>query len=71
MTEHDDDFGSLFEASLKAKRFEEGQTIQGTIVSESNAVSRSRRFASSSPGFARSLASRSTRNNSRERRSCI
>ena len=33
MTEHDDDFASLFEASLKAKRFDEGQTIQGTIVS--------------------------------------
>jgi small subunit ribosomal protein S1 len=29
----DDDFASMFEASLKAKRFEEGQTIEGTIVS--------------------------------------
>jgi small subunit ribosomal protein S1 len=33
VTEHDDDFASLFEASLKAKRFDTGQTIQGTIVS--------------------------------------
>ena len=32
MTEEDDNFASLFEASLQAKRFDEGQTIQGTIV---------------------------------------
>ena len=32
MTEKDDDFASLFEASLKAKRFDEGQTIEGTII---------------------------------------
>ena len=32
MTEDEDDFASLFEASLQAKRFEEGQTIEGTIV---------------------------------------
>ena len=32
MTENDDDFASMFEASLQAKRFEEGQTIEGTIV---------------------------------------
>ncbi len=32
MTDDEEDFASLFEASLQAKRFEEGQTIQGTIV---------------------------------------
>lgn len=32
MTDQDDDFASMFEASLKAKRFDEGQTIEGTIV---------------------------------------
>jgi small subunit ribosomal protein S1 len=32
VTDDEDDFASLFEASLQAKRFEEGQTIQGTIV---------------------------------------
>ena len=32
VTEEDDNFASLFEASLQAKRFDEGQTIQGTIV---------------------------------------
>ena len=32
MTDQDDDFARLFEASLQAKRFDEGQTIQGTIV---------------------------------------
>ena len=32
MTEQDDDFASMFEASLQAKRFDEGQTIEGTIV---------------------------------------
>jgi small subunit ribosomal protein S1 len=28
----DEDFGAMFEASLKVKRFEKGQTIEGTIV---------------------------------------
>jgi small subunit ribosomal protein S1 len=28
----EDDFAALFEASLKAKRFEKGQTIEGTVV---------------------------------------
>ena len=32
MTEPDEDFAALFEASLKAKRFATGQTIEGTIV---------------------------------------
>ena len=32
MTEPEDDFAALFEASLKATRFERGQTIEGTIV---------------------------------------
>lgn len=32
MTEHDDDFAALFEASLQTKRFTRGQTIEGTIV---------------------------------------
>lgn len=33
MTSHDeDDFAALFEASLKTKRFDRGQTIEGTIV---------------------------------------
>jgi len=32
VTEPDDDFAAMFEASLKAKRFEKGQTIEGTIV---------------------------------------
>src|SRR5262245_1817696 len=27
-----DDFASLFEASIKAKRIERGQTVEGTIV---------------------------------------
>ena len=33
MTEPNEDFAAMFEASLKAKRFEQGQTIAGTIVS--------------------------------------
>jgi len=33
VTEPDDDFAALFEASLQAKHFEEGETIEGTIVS--------------------------------------
>ena len=32
MSESTDDFAALFEASLKAKRIERGQTIEGTIV---------------------------------------
>ena len=32
MTEPEDDFAAMFEASLKAKRFEKGQTIEGTVV---------------------------------------
>jgi small subunit ribosomal protein S1 len=32
MSETDDDFASMFEASLKPRRFERGQTIGGTIV---------------------------------------
>jgi len=30
--EPEDDFAALFEASLKAKRFQKGQTIEGTVV---------------------------------------
>jgi small subunit ribosomal protein S1 len=33
MGESEDDFAALFEASLKAKRIEKGQTIEGTVVS--------------------------------------
>jgi small subunit ribosomal protein S1 len=32
VTEHDDDFAALFEASIQTKRFSRGQTIEGTIV---------------------------------------
>ena len=32
MTEPEDDFATMFEASVKAKRVERGQTIEGTIV---------------------------------------
>ncbi len=32
MSEPDEDFAAMFEASLQAKRFERGQTIEGTIV---------------------------------------
>jgi small subunit ribosomal protein S1 len=32
VTDQDDDFAKMFEASLQAKRFDEGQTIEGTIV---------------------------------------
>ena len=32
VSEPDEDFAAMFEASLKAKRFEKGQTIEGTIV---------------------------------------
>ncbi len=32
MTEQDDDFATLFEASIKTTRFKNGQTIEGTIV---------------------------------------
>ena len=31
-SEPEDDFAAMFEASIKAKRFENGQTIEGTIV---------------------------------------
>ncbi len=32
MTEPTEDFAAMFEASIKAKRFEKGQTLEGTIV---------------------------------------
>jgi small subunit ribosomal protein S1 len=32
VTESSDDFAAMFEASIKAKRFETGQTLEGTIV---------------------------------------
>ena len=32
MTSNDDDFAALFEASIQSRRFERGQTIEGTIV---------------------------------------
>ena len=32
MTEADEDFASMFEASIQAKRIERGQTVEGTIV---------------------------------------
>ena len=32
MSEPDEDFAAMFEASVKAKRFETGQTLEGTIV---------------------------------------
>src|SRR5687767_9967922 len=32
MSEQEDDFATLFEASVKARRFKQGQTIEGTIV---------------------------------------
>lgn len=32
MTSNDDDFATLFEASIQTKRFSRGQTIEGTIV---------------------------------------
>ena len=32
MSDPDEDFASMFEASLKAKRVEKGQTVEGTIV---------------------------------------
>ena len=32
MSEHDEDFAAMFEASLKARRFERGQMVKGTIV---------------------------------------
>src|SRR5262245_30197904 len=32
VSEQEEDFAALFEASHKAKRFEKGQTIEGTIV---------------------------------------
>ena len=38
MSESEEDFAAMFEASLKAKRFEKGQTIEGTIVAIGPAV---------------------------------
>jgi small subunit ribosomal protein S1 len=38
VSEPDEDFAAMFEASLKAKRFEKGQTIEGTIVAIGPAV---------------------------------
>jgi small subunit ribosomal protein S1 len=38
VSEPDDDFASMFEASVKAKRFERGQTLDGTIVAIGPAV---------------------------------
>lgn len=38
MTEPEEDFASMFEASLKAKRVEKGQTIEGTVVAIGPAV---------------------------------
>ena len=32
MSDQEEDFATMFEASLKARRFERGQTIEGTIV---------------------------------------
>jgi small subunit ribosomal protein S1 len=32
VSEQDEDFAAMFEASVKARRFEQGQTIEGTIV---------------------------------------
>ncbi|PYQ96062.1 MAG: 30S ribosomal protein S1, partial [Acidobacteria bacterium] len=32
MSEPDEDFAAMFEASVQAKRFENGQTLEGTIV---------------------------------------
>ncbi len=38
MTEPEEDFAAMFEASIQAKRFERGQTIEGTIVAISPEV---------------------------------
>jgi small subunit ribosomal protein S1 len=38
VSEPEEDFAAMFEASLKAKRFEKGQTIEGTIVAIGPAV---------------------------------
>ena len=32
MSEEEEDFATMFEASVKARQFEQGQTIEGTIV---------------------------------------
>ncbi|MGE5198546.1 MAG: hypothetical protein ACM3H9_02815, partial [Rhodospirillaceae bacterium] len=32
MAESEEDFATMFEASLQARRFERGETIEGTIV---------------------------------------
>ena len=33
MSEQEEDFATMFEASVKAKQFRRGQTVEGTIVS--------------------------------------
>ncbi len=38
MSEQEEDFAAMFEASVKARRFERGQTIEGTIVAFGPAV---------------------------------
>jgi small subunit ribosomal protein S1 len=38
VSEQDEDFGTMFEASLKAKRVERGQAVEGTIVAIGPAV---------------------------------
>ena len=32
VSEHEEDFAAMFEASVKARRFERGQTVEGTVV---------------------------------------
>jgi ribosomal protein S1 len=32
VSEQEEDFATMFEASVKARRFKQGQTIEGTIV---------------------------------------
>ena len=32
MSEPEQDFAAMFEASVKARRFDRGQTVEGTIV---------------------------------------
>src|SRR4051794_9582126 len=38
VSEQEEDFATMFEASVKARRFEQGQTIEGTIVAFGSAV---------------------------------
>jgi hypothetical protein len=40
-----EDFAATFEASLKAKRLEKGQTIEGTIIDRRRGILRQRRSA--------------------------